>query len=62
MSKLKKNKLLSLFRNSRWKDIGHTVLILNLPITPLKQYESEALKFGLNFATGLRKNMNYLTS
>ena len=58
-----KNKLLSLWRNSRWEDIGHTHLILNLSTTHLKQYESEVLKFGLKFAKGLRiKKMNYLSS
>ena len=59
ISKLK-NKLLSLCRNSRCTNIGHTDLILNLSTTPLKQYESETLKFGLKFATGLRKKHELL--
>ena len=50
ISKLKKqNKLRSQCGNSKWRDIGHTDLILRT--TPLKHYEPEAQKFRLKFAT-----------
>ena len=59
ISKLKKN-LQSLCRDSRWKDIGHSNLILNISTTPLKQYELEVLQFGLKFAMGLCKRYELL--
>lgn len=46
------NKLAQLIKNSKWKTLGRPDLILNLTSKPLSDIETEALSFGLKFATG----------
>ena len=49
------NKLKVLCINSQWKSLGNPNLINNLSDITLSQNETEALSFGLKFATGISK-------
>ena len=53
ISKLK-SKFISLCNNSHWKNLGRADLINNISSINLSPTETEALSFGLKFATGIK--------
>ena len=53
ISKLR-SKFISLCNNSRWKKLGRADLVNNISSINLSPTETEALSFGLKFATGIK--------
>ena len=53
ISKLK-SKFISLCNNSRWKNLSWADLVNNISSVNLSPTETEALSFGLKFATGIK--------